>query len=118
MKKLLWLDDMRNPFTGNWVKNFSPIGFNVDINWVKDFHQFINWIKINGLPDAICFDHDLGDVTDDEKTGFTAAIWLMDYCMDNDLKLPLYNIQSDNTVGAENIDMLFKNYIKHVENIL
>jgi len=113
MEKLLWLDDMRDPYTRTWVEDFSPIGFNVDINWVKNYSEFIEWIEINGLPDAICFDHDLGI----GNTGYDCAKWLVDFCMDNHFKLPIYNIQSSNGVGIENIDMLFKNYIKYVENI-
>ena len=46
------------------------------------------------------------------------AKWLVDYCIDNQLTLPLYNIQSANPVGKENIDGLLKNFIKHQdENI-
>jgi hypothetical protein len=115
MKTLLWLDDKRNPFKMDWIERFSPIGIDVNIIWVKSVNSFIKYIYKFGLPDAICFDHDLGDNNIPEKTGYTAANWLMNYCMDNDKKLPLYNIQSDNTVGAENIDKLLKNYKKHCE---
>lgn len=117
MKTLLWLDDKRNPFTRDWIERFSPFGVDVKVIWVKKTDNFIKYIIKYGLPDAICFDHDLGDKSIPEKTGFTAANWLVNHCMDNNLRIPLYSIQSDNTVGAENIDMLIKNYIKHVENI-
>jgi len=139
MKRLLWLDDYRNPYKGNWVDMFSPIKNGLDIYWVKSYDEFTRWILLNGLPDIICFDHDLGydidpNVTDvlyhndeisvfflqpyndDEKTGYDAAKWLCDYCFDNNLKLPLYGIQSSNEVGKENIDCLLQNYIKYVEN--
>ena len=105
MKKLLWLDDIRNPHKNDWL-NFSPIGRDCDVIWVKTFTQFVDWISKNGLPDAICFDHDLGEI----YSGFDCAKWLVEYCIDNDLDVPLYNIQSANPVGKENIDMLFKNY--------
>ena len=59
MKKLLWLDDVRNPFENDWL-NFSPIGKNVEVHWVKSYDEFIKWITDNGVPDAVCFDHDLG----------------------------------------------------------
>lgn len=127
---LLWLDDVRNPFENHWVVTFSPI-LNEDlkhIEWVKSYNEFINWIKNNELPEAICFDHDLGmDVSLDarskgmtkkksrllkqkEKTGFDCAKWLVDYCLDNNKSLPLYNIQSANPVGKANIDSLLLNY--------
>jgi hypothetical protein len=114
-KSLLFLDDIRNPYNikSDWLK-FSPIGYNVEIIWVKNYYEFIEWIEVNGLPDAIYFDHDLGI----GNTGYDCAKWLVDFCMDNNFKLPIYNIQSSNSVGIENIDMLFKNYIKYVENVL
>lgn len=88
---------------------------------------------IYGLPDAICFDHDLGmehikwyfengghQTPPDPskanfvlKTGYDCAKFLIEYCMKHELDLPPYAIQSANTVGKENIDMLLKNYIKH-----
>lgn len=132
MKKLLWLDDARNPFETDWL-NFSPIGKQVDVFWVKTYDEFTKWITLNGLPDAICFDHDLGykidpncenvefykgeissfclsTYIDDEKTGYDCAKWLVDYCEKNNKNIPIYNIQSANPIGKENIDELLKNY--------
>lgn len=62
MKKLLWLDDYRNPFDTktDWMI-FSPIGRDVEIHWVKNYQEFVDWIIENDLPDGICFDHDLDD---------------------------------------------------------
>ena len=131
VKKLLWLDDSRDPFEDDWLV-FSPIGrMNIEVSWVKTFDEFTNWIITNGLPDGICFDHDLSDfqsmkygypeLMEDvlwpewEKTGMDCAKWLSEYCMDNELKIPLYNIQSSNEVGKENIDCYLKNHIKHCE---
>jgi hypothetical protein len=124
---LLWLDDIRNPHEGDWLV-FSPIE-NPNVTWVKSYKEFVTWIELYGLPDGICFDHDLGDNfeirtntdVDDwfdieenrEYTGYDCAKWLVNYCLDNGLDLPLYNIQSANPVGKENIDRLlkqFKNY--------
>lgn len=98
--KLLWLDDSRDPMTRNWLV-FSPIPPS-EVIWVKNYDQFVDWISINGLPDAICFDHDIGS----DKSGYDCAKWLVDYCMDNDLDLPLWNIQSANPVGKDNINSL------------
>jgi len=132
MKTLLWLDDIRNPFEDHWGISFSPIPSNElgHIEWVKSYAEFTKWIIDNGLPDAICFDHDLGmDIAlkarekgmskrksralkQEEKTGFDCAKWLVDYCIDNNKSLPPYNIQSANPVGKENIDALLKNFIR------
>lgn len=129
MKKLLWLDDTRNPLENNWLV-FSPIEQPFEVIWVKNYNQFCAEIIQNGLPDAICFDHDLSDFqamksgypelmeevewTENEKTGMDCAKWLVEYCIDNNKPLPLYNIQSANPVGKQNIDNYLKNYLKHV----
>jgi len=113
---LLWLDDSRDPFEDDWL-NFSPIGKDVIVKWVKSYNEFVDWITFNGLPEGICFDHDLGDVNEKnkfEKTGYDCAKWLVDYCEINNKSIPPYSIQSANTVGKENIDKYFKNYIKFI----
>ena len=129
MKSLLWLDDYRNPFDKeiDWMV-FSPIGRDCSIIWVKSYTQFIEHIINNGLPTAICFDHDLGlevafkaresgmskresrKLKQFEKTGYDCAKWLVDYCIDNNEKLPEWNCQSANPVGKDNINALLNNY--------
>lgn len=133
MKKLLWLDDVRDPFKSYWVERYSPIGTDVEINWVASYNDFVNYVKEEGVPDGVCFDHDLGeeyikfyfengghenppnplDGTFVEKSGYDAAKWLCDYCYDNKLPIPPYNIQSSNPVGKQNIDSYIKNFIKY-----
>lgn len=121
MKTLLWLDDYRNPFEDNskWLV-FSPIEQPFKVIWCKSYEDFKEEIMYNGLPDAICFDHDLdpnqgieGLEIIDEKTGYDCAKWLIWWCTEHKLQLPLYNIQSANPIGKENIDKLLKNYLKH-----
>ena len=98
--------------------------------WVKSYFEFTTWIEKNGLPDAICFDHDLGKdesiervkrglskrqariLKKETKSGMDCAKWLVEYCIDNKLSLPKYSIQSANPVGKENIDSLLKNFTK------
>lgn len=103
-KTLLWLDDCRDPFDKkmDWLI-YSPIGRNVNIVWVSNYNEFVEYITKFGLPDGICFDHDLGE----EKDGYDCAKWLVNYCLDNNEQLPLYSIQSANPVGKKNIDGLF-----------
>ena len=135
MKTLLFLDDIRNPFEllpdgSSWLV-FSPIEQPFEVIWVKSYNEFIEYIIKNGLPKAILFDHDLGlenhihrinngmskreskKLKPLEKTGFDCAKWLVEYCMDNNKPLPLYNIQSANPVGKANIDGLLKSFIKN-----
>ena len=107
-KILLWLDDYRDPRKNDWMV-FSPIGKTNNIVWVKSYKEFTQHIDNNSLPDGICFDHDLGE----EKTGYDCAKWLVNYCMNNNLQLPVYAIQSANPVGKENIDKLLTNFNKY-----
>lgn len=113
-KTLLWLDDCCNPFDTqvDWLI-FSPIGRDVDVVWVQYVDDFLEYIDKNGLPDAICFDHDLAEDSYDERTGYDCAKYVVDYYMKHDLDIPAYNIQSSNPVGKENIRHLMDNYHKY-----
>ena len=123
-KVLLWLDDYRSPFKDDWL-NFSPIGKDCDVVWVTSYEGFRHWIMVNGLPDAICFDHDLGftneyylendiDSPDPEMTGYDCAKFLVKYCLLHKKPLPLYSVQSANPVGKENIITYLENFKKYV----
>ena len=129
MKNLLFLDDYRDPFSKDGWLNFSPIPPPYHATWVKSYDEFVDWITKNGLPDGICFDHDLADEhyhkdmylghetynkhygTFKEKTGYEAAKWLVDYCIDNDKELPKFNVHSANPVGKANIRSLLTNFM-------
>jgi hypothetical protein len=132
-KNLLWLDDLRNPFEGKWIEEFAPEYLNSgSIIWVLNYEEFIEWIRKNGLPQKICFDHDLGEdvaiklvskginkkkareVKKLAKSGYDCAKWLVDYCIDHDLQIPDWNVQSANPVGKENINGLLNNAKKHL----
>lgn len=135
-KQLLWLDDYRNPLEKDWLR-FSPIGYNVDVHWVKTYQEFTDWVMIYGLPDAVCFDHDLHyehmkwyfdnggnenppnpiDAKFVNRTGYDCAVWLCKYCDINKLDLPLYNIQSHNKWGTKNIDEYLKNWLNQNKKI-
>lgn len=108
MKKLLWLDDIRDPYENDWL-NFSPIGKDVEVHWVKSHFDFIDWILDNGLPDGVCFDHDLGEgITVGD--GYLCAKFLCHYCLVEHLPTPPYNIHSANPVGKENIKCFIENF--------
>ena len=93
MTTLLWLDDERDPTDSRWHRYF-PVE-NPTAVWVKTYEEFVEWVNVNSLPDAICFDHDLGD----GLSGMDAAKWLTEYCLDRNQKLPLWSIQSANPIG-------------------
>jgi hypothetical protein len=131
MNKLLWLDDIRNPFLNEEKK--VPQGF--EIHWVLNYDQFVKWITLYGLPDLISFDHDLADEHYTpayfwnsyeeskklqewrepfhvEKTGKDCANWLVNHCLDNDLNLPEFLVHSANPVGADSIRGLLEGFNK------
>lgn len=78
---------------------------------VYDYTQFVEFIKTKGLPNFISFDHDLGE----GKTGYDCAKFLVEFCMDYDLKLPEFTVHSQNPVGKENIEKLFLNFLEKYE---
>lgn len=107
MKVLLWIDDLRNPFENDWLV-FSPISSPYKCIWIKTYKEFVNYITENDMPDAISFDHDLGL----EETGYDCAKFLVQYCLDNSLKLPIFSCHSANPVGKKNILSLLENFKK------
>ena len=124
MKKIvLWLDDLRDPnslfkndniinkYPFKWIDVYSPINGDFDVVWVKTYDEFVKYITENGLPDGICFDNDLGE----EKEGYDCVKWLVNYCQDNNLKLPPYLIHSYNVVAKANMFSLINNFIKAQE---
>ena len=129
---LLWLDDIRDPYQGTWLESYAPdyIGKEMNVIWVKSYDEFISWVKKNGLPSMVAFDHDLGhdveinllkrgaskrkarEFKQQEKSGYDCAKWLVEYCMDKDIDFPDYVIQSANPVGKDNIIGLIDNFKK------
>lgn len=127
--KNLFLDDVRS------IEMVYPNFNSQDWVIVRNYHEFINYIKNFGLPAFISFDHDLGfehtrwyfengghgnppdpkEVNFKEKTGYDAAKWLCDYCLDKNLKLPIYKVHSANPVGKQNIISYLENFKKRTQ---
>lgn len=125
----LFLDDIREPWeAGNYMLPVDSRKLYRLKEWqiVRNYQQFVDIILDKGIPEMISFDHDLADehyapqeIWDDpsavqermkgftEKTGYDAAKWLVDHCIEKGLDLPYFLIHSMNPVGAENI----KNYL-------
>lgn len=127
----LFLDDERFPGDVTWVQ--LPSNMRINHKIVRNYEEFVYLIYHNGLPATVSFDHDLADehyrhmltdttlnhyttfIADDEgglnvtfdygaeKTGFDCAKWLVQYCINNKLKFPEYQVHSMNPVGAERI---------------
>ena len=115
---LLWLDDWRNPHENDWLV-FSPILQPFDTIWVKSYNEFVEYITKNGLPDGICFDNSLGDFDGKgiEKTGYSCAKWLVEYCLDNNVKSPLFNSQSSEPDSRDRIIGLLNNLNKQIKKM-
>jgi len=116
----LFLDDERMPKDVKWIELPS-------VNWVivRNYKQFVETIERDGIPHTISFDHDLADehyqeysVAHDkrmlsygtirydklaEKTGYDCAKWLAQYCVDNNVPIPLYYLHTLNGIGRQNI---------------
>lgn len=111
----LYLDDLRTP-RGNYYHNWII---------VRTYEEFVGWIEKNGLPEFITFDHDLEEraIKADwsvmtyealgEKTGYCAALWLIDYCLKNGVDCPEFTVHSGNAIGSENILRLLNNLRKY-----
>ena len=127
----LFLDDIREPYDAfNYTKDtdFSKL------DWVvaRNYDEFVSTIECNfdkGMfPSLIAFDHDLSDEHYEhtsgsipyeemtEKTGMHCAKWLVDFCIDHEVKLPLFKVHSMNPAGRANIKGLLENYKKHEDN--
>lgn len=101
MNTCIWLDDFRSP-------NQKLYKIYKQVVTIKNYDDFISFINTKGLPECICFDHDLGE----GKTGYDCAKFLVDYCIKHNCDLPDYYSQSDNIVGKTNILQLLDRYKK------
>lgn len=130
--KRLFLDDIRNPKDCTRYMNYSLIHlYNEEWTVVRSYNEFVKYIKDNGMPDLISFDHDLGmevaldarekgmskrkarELKQLEKTGYDCAKWLVDYCIDNNLYVCDFIVHSANPIGALNIHTLLDNFKKY-----
>jgi hypothetical protein len=126
----LFLDDIRQPKDACYLVTNPRIYWDDDWDIVKNYVEFCSWIKRNGLPGIVSFDHDLADIhyevdfndwndnTADqlgvEETGLDCAKWLVEYCLNNGFDLPEYYVHSANPVGRKNIQVYLDNAKKHL----
>lgn len=108
MNYSIFLDDERIPTDVTWIE--LP-----DIKWsiIRDFAWFKFYIN-GGMPEYITFDHDLQDFNEDgtENTGYTCLKWLVDYCLDYNMMLPVCFFHSMNPVGVKNMKSYYENALK------
>lgn len=121
-KNFLFLDDLRVPGDVVWINIPS-------VNWaiVRSFDEAVSWVKENGFPNFVSFDHDLGwekfDTNENgiivvteldlEKSGYDFAKWLIEYDLDTG-SMPAdfdFIVHSMNPVGSQNITSVLRNYL-------
>jgi hypothetical protein len=134
MNYYLFLDDVREPHNVTWV-NIPLFGWTI----VRTYKDFVDIVRKQGLPKFVTFDHDLafehlpggvgymGDPRADtykipydnfqEKTGYHAAQFMIEYCLEHNLPFPEYEVHSMNPVGKSNIKSLIESFKKHQEQI-
>ena len=127
----LFLDDVRNPKDCCQYMPDTKFYFDSEFVIVRNYDEFVNFIRKNGLPNIISFDHDLADehyrlefeewsytperMDMGERTGYDCAKWLVEYCMDNNLKMCQFTVHSANPAGAQNILGLLNNFRKNCD---
>lgn len=114
----LFLDDLRVPKDVTWID--LPL-----VNWevVRNFKQFVNYVKSHGIPARVSFDFDLepehyvydwssnsaGLIT---GTGQDCVKWLVAHCEDAGEPFPEYTLHTLNRVGLENMKSYIESYKK------
>jgi hypothetical protein len=124
----LFLDDVRSPQDAfNYTKDTDYL----KLEWrvARTYDDFVDlivtgYLESDEFPGLISFDHDLADdhyehldagiPYDDfkEKTGYHCARWLVDFCIEHDVALPLFKVHSMNPTGKENIAKLLTNFAR------
>ena len=78
---------------------------------VRSYEDAKTHIIMNGVPDYISFDHDLGT----EKTGYDFVKWLVDMDMNEKYTIPEgfeFNVHSANVPGKISIESYLNSYLK------
>lgn len=117
--KYLFLDDERMPDDVTWLLIGGVGARGADWHVVRSLAEAVAWVKANGFPDVISFDHDLGLMHyamdySNEQTGYDFAKWLIEHDM-NTGSMPDtfdFTVHSKNPIGAENIKTLLRNYMR------
>lgn len=136
----LFLDDIRFPhWCLTYKTQFMPSDRKVySEDWViaRNHQEFVKLIKEKfaqgEFPNLISFDHDLApehySLVDDqdmdlftpeqlgiEETGNDSAKWLVEFCLENKVSLPVCYVHSANPAGRERIWSSLQGYNKAIK---
>lgn len=132
MSYVLILDDLRPISALKFIEKYELM----EKVLVKSYEEFINILNQKGLPEMVSIDHDLhplhykigarnnfmsllGYEKCNIPTGLNAAKYLIKYCQEKKLKLPVCYSHSQNPAGRQAILELIKKYKeKEVEIII
>ena len=125
--RYLYLDDVRDPRDSGAFMHTTIYGSK---HWhiVRNYEEFVMYLRTNGMPDVVSFDHDLNqghyhrnvdewgniDYASEDfaepvnKTGYHCAQYMVDMCIRNQIRLPNYLVHSMNPVGKKNIHKLLE----------
>lgn len=117
----IFLDDLRFPNMSHNNRKGLGINFSDENDWVivRDYSEFCKLINNNfSNIELISFDHDLAcfDHDGNEMTGQDCVYYLIQHCLENNLKFPDWYIHSDNSVGRENMIKTILNFLNKIEN--
>jgi len=114
--KNIFLDDERNP---NYVE--KQLGNLYPKDWViiRNYFDFVDYVD-NNLKEInlVSFDHDIStfDKNGKEWTGKDAADYLIERCIEKNVKFPDFFVHTMNVSGRPNIISTILNFLKHIEN--
>lgn len=101
----LYIDDIRDPHEDDFIV-------------VRSYAEAVGYLRKNGCPQYISFDHDLG--SNDGLDGIDIVKWIVNTDLNRDgTFIPQdfkYNVHSANPVGVANIEGLLNNYLEHRSN--
>jgi len=129
--KYLFLDDERMPKDVTWLLIGGVGSWGADWQIVRSCDEAIKWVRDNGFPDVISFDHDLGlmhyaNDYSDGKTGYDFAKWLVEYFyiknpnwkyksrdvkQGSSFRFPKVFTHSANPIGSANIMGYINNFL-------
>lgn len=117
----VFLDDIRVPSMSHNKERGLGKEFSDSKKWliVRNYSEFVNLIDnhLNEI-ELISFDHDLADYNDEKEwTGKDAADYLIQKCLEENIKFPSWYVHSDNTSGKSNIIGVILNYLRVIEGI-
>lgn len=106
----MFLDDIRD------CNQYYP---NEDMVVCRTYQEAVEYVKKHGIPSFVSFDHDLGDVhNENEETGYTFAKYLIEYMIENKITTTFdYHVHSANPVGAMNIISYLDNAFKFIRGL-